>query len=119
MHFHHPPYDHEKIVFCTAGNIIDVALDLRKHSSTYGECFATELSSENNKALYIPKGCAHGFLTLSGNASTFYFVSGEYQKEADDGILFSSIDFDWQVAKPLVSERDLSFVSLAHFNSPF
>jgi dTDP-4-dehydrorhamnose 3,5-epimerase len=119
MHFHHPPFDHDKIVFCTEGAILDVALDLRKGAETYGLCVSKELSFENNDALFIPKGFAHGFLTLSKSATTFYLVSGEYNREADDGIHYNSINFNWPVENPLVSERDLSFKKLQEFNSQF
>lgn len=119
MHFHAPPYDHDKIVFCTEGAILDVALDLRKSSSTFGQCVSTELSFENHQALYIPKGFAHGFLTLSEKATTFYLVSGEYNKEADGGVRFDSFKFDWGVEHPIVSERDLLFQEFNYFNTPF
>jgi len=119
MHFHHPPFDHDKIVFCTEGSIMDVALDLRKNSSMYGKAVCAELSFENNKALYLPKGFAHGFLTLSERATTFYLVSGEYNKTADDGVLYDSFGFDWDTIDPILSDRDRSFVSLSSFKSPF
>jgi dTDP-4-dehydrorhamnose 3,5-epimerase len=119
MHFHHPPHAHSKIVFCTDGAILDVVLDLRKSSKTYGKFFAQELSHENNCALFIPVGFAHGFVTLSESATTFYFVSGEYEQASDAGILFSSFGFDWNTPNPIMSTRDLNFVSLENFNSPF
>lgn len=119
MHFHHPPFEHDKIVFCTQGSILDVALDLRKGSSTYGKAASCELSFENNQALFIPKGFAHGFLTLSETATTFYLVSGEYEKNADDGIRYDSFGFDWGIVNPILSERDKMFTSLKDFTSPF
>jgi dTDP-4-dehydrorhamnose 3,5-epimerase len=119
MHFHHPPFDHDKIVFCTEGVILDVALDLRKNSSTYGQSVSSQLSFENNAALYIPKGFAHGFLTLSEKATTFYLVSGEYNQQADDGIRYDSFGFDWKITNPIISDRDLAFDSLSTFNNPF
>lgn len=119
MHFHHPPYDHDKIVFCTDGAILDVALDLRKNSGTYGQSVSARLSFENNNALFIPKGFAHGFLTLHEKATTFYLVSGEYNKDSDDGVRYDSFGFDWNLVKPMLSERDLSFLPLGEFHSPF
>ena len=119
MHFHHPPFDHDKIVFCTQGQILDVALDLRKTSPTYGQCVAARLSFESHQALFIPKGFAHGFLTLSETATTFYLVSGEYNQQADDGIRYDSFGLDWNVAQPILSKRDLDFTTLQNFNSPF
>lgn len=119
MHFHAPPYEHEKIVFCTQGAILDVALDLRKGAATYGQYVSLELSQENGKALLIPKGFAHGFLSLTDNATTFYFISGEYNAAADGGVMYDSFGFDWQVANPIMSERDKQFVRLQDFQTPF
>ena len=119
MHFHHPPYDHAKIIYCTHGKILDVALDLRKQSDTYGQFTTCELSFDNHTAMYIPSGFAHGFLTLSTEACTCYLVSGEYNSGADDGIRFDSFGLDWQNEFPILSERDLSFTTLEHFQSPF
>ena len=119
MHFHHPPHDHEKIVFCTDGHILDVALDLRQSEPTYGHYVFAELSFDRHQALYIPKGFAHGFLTLSEQATTFYFVSGEYNRDADDGIRYDSFEFNWPVESPVLSERDLAFKTLGQFSSPF
>ncbi|HNB82147.1 MAG TPA: dTDP-4-dehydrorhamnose 3,5-epimerase family protein [Chitinophagaceae bacterium] len=119
MHFHHPPYEHDKIVFCTRGRILDVVLDIRKSSPTYGQCCSEILSAGNNKALFIPKGFAHGFLSLEEESVTFYFVNGEYHAPSDDGIRFDSFGFNWPVETPGLSERDLNFQSLAQFQSPF
>ena len=119
MHFHNPPFDHAKIVFCTQGSILDVALDLRQASSTYGHYVAKELSTEDHNALFIPKGFAHGFLSLSDDSTAFYFVDGEYVASADDGILFSSFGMPWPVDDFVVSPRDQAFVDFANFKSPF
>jgi dTDP-4-dehydrorhamnose 3,5-epimerase len=117
MHFHHAPHDHAKIVFCTQGSILDVALDIRKNSDTFGQFVAAELSAENNKALYIPKGFAHGFLTLSESATTQYFVDGEYSPAHDDGILYNSFGMDWGVHDVTINERDKGFISLDNFKN--
>ncbi len=120
MHFHAPPYEHAKIVFCTQGAILDVALDLRQGSPTYGQALACELSHENHKALFIPKGFAHGFLTLSEQATTFYFVDGEYHAASDGGVRYDSFGFDWPFAEtPIISVRDTQFAPLSQFQSPF
>jgi dTDP-4-dehydrorhamnose 3,5-epimerase len=119
MHFQVPPMDHAKIVFCTDGAILDVAVDLRKQSPTYGQYVTAELSADNHRALYIPKGFAHGFLSLTGSSTAFYLVSSEHSPEHDRGILFNSFGLDWQVANPILSARDLAFPSLADFDSPF
>ena len=119
MHFQHPPHDHAKLVFSTYGAIVDVVLDIRKNSPTYGQYVSAELSAENNTAIYIPKGFAHGFKTLTDQATTFYFVSSENYRGADDGILYSSVGFDWNVPNPIVSDRDYSFKPFSEFISPF
>jgi dTDP-4-dehydrorhamnose 3,5-epimerase len=119
MHFQLPPYDHCKIVFCPVGAILDVMVDLRKDSPTYRQALAYELSAENHKALYIPEGFAHGFKSLTDGAMTYYLVSSEYNKEHDTGIRYDSIGFDWGVSEPVLSARDLSFVGMGEFESPF
>ncbi|PQJ12797.1 dTDP-4-dehydrorhamnose 3,5-epimerase [Flavipsychrobacter stenotrophus] len=119
MHFQTPPYHHSKIVFCPQGAILDVIVDLRKESATYGQFFAHELSQKNHKALYIPEGFAHGFKALSEDAMTYYLVSSEHNKAHDMGIKFDSIGMDWDVENPVISERDLSFIKLNEFKSPF
>lgn len=119
MHFQTPPHHHSKIVYCPYGNILDVIIDLRKESSTYGQYAATELSAENHLAYYIPEGFAHGFKALTENAMTYYLVSSEHNKEHDTGIHYDSFGFDWQCPHPVISDRDLSFPTLSEFNSPF
>ncbi len=119
MHFQLPPYQHSKVVFCPVGAILDVIVDLRKDSPTYLKHFADELSAENKRAVYIPEGFAHGFKALTDDALTYYLVSSEYNKDADTGIRYDTIGFDWGVAEPVISARDLSFVSMNEFDSPF
>lgn len=119
MHFQTPPHHHAKIVFCPQGAILDVIIDLRKESKTYGQYHATELSAKNNKAYYIPKGFAHGFKSLTDNAITYYLVSSEYSKEHDTGILYNSFGMDWGVDNPIISDRDLSFPRLEDWNTVF
>ena len=119
MHFQLPPHQHAKIVFCPVGAILDVALDLRKHSPTYGQCFSQILSAENHKAFYIPEGFAHGFKALTNDALTYYLVSSEYDKESDAGIAFNSFGFEWDCASPIMSDRDKNFIALQDFKSPF
>ena len=119
MHFQTPPYEHSKLVTVIQGTILDVVLDLRKNSPTYG-CFqAFELSRENRKSIYIPVGCAHGFASLSEMAIAYYMVTSEYNPEFDRGIRYDSFGFDWPTPNPVVSDRDLSFPSIDEFISPF
>jgi len=119
MHFQLPPHHHAKIVFCPYGSILDVIVDVRKSSPTFGQYFEHELSAVNHKAYYIPPGFAHGFKSLSDGAITYYLVSSEYSQPHDTGIRFDSIGFDWRVQNPVISQRDLSFQTLQVFNSPF
>lgn len=119
LHFQLPPYEHAKIVHVIRGRVTDVLLDLRKSSDTYGNVFHFTLSGEDPGALYIPAGIAHGFRTLEDNTLMLYQVTSVYEKKSDTGILFSSIDYDWGIKDPIVSERDLSFGKLEDFDSPF
>lgn len=119
MHFQTPPHQHSKIVFCPHGAILDVIVDLRKASPTYGKYFSHELSLKNHKALYIPEGFAHGFKALTDDAMTYYLVTSEHNKAHDTGIRYDSIGLNWQTDLPIVSERDLSFVTLEEFHSPY
>lgn len=119
MHFQLPPHQHSKIVFCPKGAILDVIVDLRKGSPTFGAYHAEELSEANHCAYYIPEGFAHGFKALTDDAMTYYLVSSEYNKESDTGIRWDSFGFDWQVALPIISARDQSFGALKDFQSPF
>ncbi len=119
MHFQLPPHQHAKIVFCPKGAILDVIVDLRKDSPTFGQFHAEELSEANHRAYYIPEGFAHGFKALSDDAMTFYLVSSEYHRESDTGIRWDSFGFDWNSAEAIISERDRSFPALKDFQSPF
>ncbi len=118
MHFQTPPHEHDKLVYVTHGEILDVVLDIRKASKTFGQFISVHLTALSD-SIYIPKGCAHGFLTLSSEATVVYNVSTVYNPLADAGILWSSFGFDWQVKEPIVSDRDNSFESFEVFNSPF
>ncbi|NCX96621.1 MAG: dTDP-4-keto-6-deoxy-D-glucose epimerase [Chitinophagia bacterium] len=119
MHFQLPPHHHAKIVFCAAGAILDVIVDLRRASPTYGQHYATVLSSANRLAYYIPEGFAHGFKSLEDNTLTYYLVTSVYYKESDTGIRYDSIGFNWEVENPMVSARDMGFTTLSRFESPF
>ena len=118
MHFQLPPHDHEKLVYVTAGSILDVVVDLRRTSGTYGQVFSVELV-EHQSSLFIPRGFAHGFLALSPNATVVYNVATGYQPTADAGIRWDSLGFAWPVAAPIISDRDAAFPGLTEFNSPF
>lgn len=121
MHFQLPPHDHAKLVYVPKGKILDVILDIRKNSSTYGKAISVELSGENNRSIYIPKGCAHGFKSLEDDTITVYNVSTIYNNESDFGILYNSFDYKWDISNPILSERDSSFIRFEEFKkkNPF
>ncbi|RXK07178.1 MULTISPECIES: dTDP-4-dehydrorhamnose 3,5-epimerase family protein [Halarcobacter] len=119
MHFQTPPYDHIKIVYVPFGKILDVVLDLRKGSPTFGKSFSIELSSENGKILIIPKGLAHGFKSLEDNTNVTYMQTTIYAPNNDEGIRYDSFGFDWQCDCPKMSDRDMSFNSLEEYESNF
>lgn len=119
MHFQVPPADHEKLVHVIRGCVIDVLLDLRSASDTYGRCSSVMLNAEDHISLYIPKGIAHGFKCLENNTLMLYNVTSVYNKECDSGILWSSIPYDWNIENPILSERDKTFISLNDFVTPF
>jgi dTDP-4-dehydrorhamnose 3,5-epimerase len=119
LHFQLPPFEHVKLVYCAYGKVFDVLVDLRVNSPTYGLFESFELCADKANGIYIPKGVAHGFCTLSDEAILIYNVSTVYSPEFDSGILWSSVDVDWPTSSPLVSERDTRFAPLNMFESPF
>jgi dTDP-4-dehydrorhamnose 3,5-epimerase len=122
LHFQAPPFEQTKLVRCVSGNILDVAVDLRKNSKTYGNYFSIELSSENNKQLFVPKGFAHGFQVLSEEAIVNYKVDNFYNPKYDSGIIWNDKDLliDWNLdIKPLLSVKDLKLISFKELKSPF
>ena len=106
LHFQIPPADHAKLTYCIRGNIKDVVVDLRKNSATFGNHYAINLSAEKANMMYIPKGFAHGFLTLSERAIIIYKVTSVYSPEHDKGIIRNSCGIDWQCSAPILSDRD-------------
>lgn len=119
LHFQKRPYEHSKLIYCINGSVIDVVIDLRKKSKTFLNIFSHKLSSKSTQSILIPYGCAHGFLSLEDNSSILYNVDSEYNKENDSGILYSSIDFDWRISDPIVSDRDKGFDLLKDFKNFF
>lgn len=113
MHFQTGSHAQCKLVYCPQGAILDVILDIRPLSSTFGQYVAVELSAENGKSLYIPEGFAHGFMALEENSMTSYLMNRSYVPEADKGILYDSFGFEWPYEASKMSQRDLSFPSLA------
>lgn len=119
LHFHTPPHDHIKMVYCVSGKIMDAIVDLRVDSPTYGEFRTFELSDENTNVLLLDKGIAHGFYTMSKEAIVMYKVSSVYAQEHDKGILWNSVNIPWPTDKPILSERDKGFPEFQNFDSTF
>lgn len=119
LHFQVPPHDHEKLVYCISGRVLDAVVDLRRGSPTYGLHSIRELSSDKANALYIPRGLAHGFYVLSDLAVMVYLVSTVHAPAYDSGIHWTSTGIDWPDPSPIVSDRDQKLPALASFDSPF
>ncbi len=110
LHFQIEPKSQTKLIRCTKGKILDVAVDLRKGSPTYKKWVAVELSEENKKQLLVPKGFAHGFLTLTDDVEVQYKVDEYYSKENDRSIRFDDpeIGIKWGIEKPILSDKDIN-----------
>ena len=123
LHFQRPPYTQTKLVRCVKGAVLDVAVDIRKGSPTYGQHVATELTEENHRQFFISKGFAHGFAVLSETAVFQYKCDEFYHPEADGGIsiLDDILGIDWQIPtdKAILSEKDTKHPLLKDFDSPF
>lgn len=119
MHFQVPPYEHTKVVYVSYGEILDVVLDIRKNSSTYGKYFSINLSHKNPKALFISSGFAHGFKSLCKGSIVNYMQSTCYNQKCDKGVYYNSFGFDWQCKTPIISERDMGFKNFDEFVTPF
>ena len=123
LHFQKPPFEQAKLVRCIDGKVLDVAVDIRKNSKTYGQYEAVELSGENKRQLYIPRGFAHGFLVLSDSAILAYKVDNKYEPSCDVGIYWddSMLNVDWGIEKKevLISKKDSNLPFFSDFESPF
>lgn len=119
LHFQLPPHEHAKLIYCAYGKILDVVVDLRKTSATFGQYEMTELSSENGRISYVPVGCAHGFYTMSDIAVIVCKQSTVFHPESDAGIRWDSVGIPWQDQHPILSEKDKSQIAFSQFRSPF
>jgi dTDP-4-dehydrorhamnose 3,5-epimerase len=121
LHFQKPPFAQAKLVRAVAGRVLDVIVDLRKKSPTYGKHLARELSADQNNLLYVPEGFAHGFLALEENSVFLYKCSNYYNQEAESGLCWNDPDLniDWGVKDPIVSEKDKILPAFKDFVSPF
>jgi dTDP-4-dehydrorhamnose 3,5-epimerase len=123
LHFQRPPYAQSKLVRCVKGAVLDVAVDIRKGSPTYGQHVAVELTEDNHRQFFIPKGFAHGFAVLSETAVFQYKCDEFYHPEADGGIsiIDDSLGIDWRIPTDLanLSDKDTKHALLKDFDSPF
>lgn len=119
MHFQSPPCDHTKLVVCLSGSVLDVVVDLQTEGVGYGQVTAIHLDSLEPKLLCIPKGFAHGFLSLSDDTTMLYMQTTVHSPEFDHGVLWSSINFEWPVRHPILSKRDTEHPPLTALTSPF
>lgn len=119
MHFQIPPKDHAKYVSVVKGSIFDVVVDLRRSSTTFGQCLNLTLNAKDGSTLYLPSGIAHGFMSHENDTLVQYAVTSTYSPECDKGILWSSIPIEWPVLNPIVSGRDVLFPPLSDFKTPF
>ena len=123
LHFQNPPYTQSKLVRCVKGAVLDVAVDIRKGSPTYGQHVVVELTEDNHRQFFVPRGFAHGFEVLSETAVFQYKCDNYYAPQADGGIsiLDNSLGIDWKIPteKALLSEKDTKHALLKDFDSPF
>lgn len=121
LHFQAPPFDQGKLVRVTAGKVIDIIVDIRKSSNTYGRSIAVELSAENFKQFWVPPGFAHGFSVLEDQTIFQYKCTNYYHKDSEGGILYNDPDLnlDWHVENEIVSPKDLVLPLFKDLKSPF
>ena len=121
LHFQKPPYAQAKLIRVIFGSILDVAVDIRKGSATYGHYFKHVLSAENKKQLYIPAGFAHGFLCLENDTILNYKCSDIYNKKSEASLLWNDKDLniDWGISDPILAEKDKLAQKFSTFENPF
>jgi len=121
LHLQLPPYEQAKLIRVVKGSVLDVAVDLRKNSTTYGKHFKHLLSGENKKQLYIPKGFAHGFLSLEDDTILYYKCSNYYHADSEYSIAWNDpvLAINWGVLDPILAEKDRLAENFATFENPF
>ena len=121
LHYQRNPHAQGKLVSCIQGQIFDVAVDIRKGSSAFGQWVSAELSGENHYMLYVPAGFAHGFVVLSESADVLYKCTKEYSQENDRGILWNDpdINIQWPITEPVLSEKDMKHPLLRDADNNF
>ena len=119
LHYQAPPFGQGKLVRCGRGAFLDVAVDARRGSPTYGQWVGVELSFENGRQLWVPPGFLHGFVTGVDDTEVVYKCTGHYDKAADGAVRWDSLGIDWGVAEPILSDKDKAAVPFAEWQSPF
>ena len=121
LHFQKPPYSQAKLVRVITGSVLDVAVDLRKDSLTYGKHYKRVLSAKNKTQLYVPEGFAHGFLVLEDHTIFSYKCTSYYHKEAEAALSWNdeTLNIDWDIEHPIISEKDKIAENFTNFNTPF
>ena len=121
LHFQEPPFEQGKLVRVARGAVIDVSVDIRKDSATYGKWAAFELSEHNKRMLWIPSGFAHGFVTLENDTIFIYKCTNMYNRDSENSIIWNDPDLnvDWGVENPIISDKDQKAPSFRDMNSPF
>jgi dTDP-4-dehydrorhamnose 3,5-epimerase len=121
LHFQKPPYAQGKLVRVVKGSVLDVAVDLRKKSPTFGKVFTIELSETNKRQFWIPEGFAHGFATLEDNTIFQYKCTSYYSPENEETIKWndSTLGIDWKINEPIISDKDKKGLPFGGFKSPF
>ena len=121
LHFQNPPFAQGKLVRVLKGSVLDVAVDIRKNSPTYGKYLSVHLTEENKTMFWIPPGFAHGFSTLEDNTMFSYKCSGIYNKESEGSLMWNDTDLniDWQIKNPIISEKDQISELFTNFKTQF
>jgi len=121
LHFQNPPFAQGKLVRVLKGSVLDIAVDIRKNSPTYGKHVSAHLSGENKNMFWIPPGFAHGFSTLEDNTIFSYKCSGVYNKESEGSLMWNDTDLniDWKIKNPIISEKDQNSALFTNFKSLF
>lgn len=121
LHFQQPPFAQGKLVRVVHGSVLDVAVDIRKKSPTYGQHIAVRLSGDNKKQLYVPEGFAHGFVTLEDHTIFSYKCTDFYAPDHEGGLLWNDpeLNIDWGINNPLIAEKDKDYTNFSNFVSPF
>lgn len=119
LHYQRPPRAQDKLVRCSRGVVLDVAVDIRRGSPTYGHHVAVELSAETGAQLYVPKGFLHGFLTLTADCEVQYKCTDTYASECDGAVRWDSFGIDWGTCAPVLSDKDVRAPAFSDFETPF